>query len=101
MKARADVAKHRVEGDRMEEWLGAIKTFGGTYAPPGYALCDGQLLQIEDYPALYSIIGSSYGGDGLETFALPELSPDHRREWPEGSPVQVMCIEGGVYPPKN
>ena len=47
--------------------------FGGTFAPRGWALCDGQLLSVSAYSALFSILGTTYGGDGRTTFALPDL----------------------------
>jgi microcystin-dependent protein len=59
-----------------EELLGSIKMFAGTYAPQGYMLCEGQLLSITKWTALYSVIGTTYGGDGLSTFQLPDLRPN-------------------------
>ena len=56
-----------------EPFLGQIAMFVGSFAPRGWALCDGQLLQISQYDALFSIIGTRYGGDGRITFALPDL----------------------------
>jgi microcystin-dependent protein len=57
----------------MEPLLGQIIMFGGTFAPRGWALCNGQLLAISEYTALFSILGTTYGGDGRTTFALPDL----------------------------
>ncbi len=57
----------------MEPFIGQIIMFGGNFAPRGWALCDGQLLQISQYSALFSILGTTYGGDGRTTFGLPEL----------------------------
>ncbi|MBT8231407.1 MAG: phage tail protein [Saprospiraceae bacterium] len=57
----------------MDPFLGQIVMFGGNFAPRGWALCDGQLLPISQYSALFSILGTTYGGDGRTTFALPEL----------------------------
>lgn len=56
-----------------EPYLGEIKIFAGTFAPRGWALCDGQLLQIAQYDALFSLYGTTYGGDGATTFGLPDL----------------------------
>lgn len=47
--------------------------FGGNYAPESWAMCEGQMLAIADYLPLYSLIGTAYGGDGVKTFALPNL----------------------------
>lgn len=52
---------------------GEIKLFAGQYAPAGWALCDGRMLAIQDYPALFSVIGTQFGGDGQRQFALPDL----------------------------
>lgn len=56
-----------------EPYLGEIAMFGGNFAPRGWAFCDGQLLPISSYTALFSILGTTYGGDGRTTFALPDL----------------------------
>jgi microcystin-dependent protein len=57
----------------MDEFLGIIKIFGGNFAPRGWALCNGQLLSISQNTALFSILGTTYGGNGQTTFALPNL----------------------------
>ncbi len=53
--------------------LGQIAEFAGNYAPVGWALCDGAVLSLGDNPALFSILGNTYGGDGISSFALPDL----------------------------
>lgn len=57
----------------MEPFLGEIRPFGFDFAPRDWALCNGQLLQIAQYSALFSILGTTYGGDGQRTFALPNI----------------------------
>jgi microcystin-dependent protein len=57
----------------MTPTLGEIRMFGGNFAPRSWALCDGQLLPINQNQALFSILGTTYGGDGRTTFALPDL----------------------------
>jgi microcystin-dependent protein len=47
--------------------------FGGNFAPAGWAFCDGSLQQISEYETLFNLIGTTYGGDGQQTFALPDL----------------------------
>ena len=47
--------------------------FAGTFAPRNWAFCDGQILPISNYTALFSLLGTTYGGDGRTTFALPDL----------------------------
>ena len=57
----------------MEGTLATILIFGGNFAPGNWMFCAGQLLQISQYDALFSLIGTTYGGDGQTTFALPNL----------------------------
>jgi len=56
-----------------EAFLGEIRIFAGNYTPAGWALCEGQLLPIAQNTALFSILGTMYGGDGKTNFALPDL----------------------------
>ena len=56
-----------------DPFIGQLAVFAGNFAPRNWALCDGQLLSINEYQALYSLIGTTYGGDGRTTFALPDL----------------------------
>ncbi|TCL10321.1 microcystin-dependent protein [Roseivirga ehrenbergii] len=57
----------------MDPFLGEIVMFAGNFAPRGWAFCDGQLMAISQNTALFSILGTTYGGDGRTTFALPDL----------------------------
>lgn len=57
----------------MDEYLGIVKLFAGTYAPRGWAFCDGRLIAISQNSALFSLLGTQYGGDGIQTFGLPDL----------------------------
>ena len=57
----------------MDPFLAQIVMFGGNFAPRGWANCDGQLLAISQYSALFSLLGTTYGGDGRTSFGLPEL----------------------------
>jgi microcystin-dependent protein len=54
-------------------FVGEIRLFAGNFAPQGWLMCDGQLLAIPENEALFSLIGTLYGGDGVNTFALPDL----------------------------
>jgi len=56
-----------------EPYLGEIAYFAGNFAPRGWALCDGQILPINQFQSLYSLLGTTYGGDGRTTFALPDM----------------------------
>ncbi len=57
----------------MDPFIGQVMMFGGNFAPRGWALCNGQLLPISSNQALFSILGTQFGGDGKSTFALPDL----------------------------
>lgn len=57
----------------MDGYLGQILLFAGDYAPKGWKICDGSMMTISEYEALFSILGIAYGGDGRNTFALPDL----------------------------
>lgn len=54
-------------------FIGEIRMFGGNFAPRGFAFCNGQLLAISQNDVLFNLIGTTYGGDGQSTFALPDL----------------------------
>lgn len=56
-----------------EPYLGEIRMFGGNFAPIGWAMCDGQIVSIAENDALYTLLGTTYGGDGINTFGLPDL----------------------------
>ena len=58
----------------MEEYIGNIKLFAGTYCPQYFMYCDGQTLQIQYNQALFAVIGFQYGGDNKTLFALPNLN---------------------------
>lgn len=76
----------------MEPFIGAIIMFGGNFAPRGWAFCDGSLLQISSHTALFSILGTTYGGDGRTTFGLPDLRgrvPVHEGTGPGLSPRRL------------
>ncbi|NOU48616.1 MAG: phage tail protein [Bacteroidales bacterium] len=57
----------------MEPYLGQISAFGFGFAPMGWVTCQGQLLNISEYDTLYSLIGTTFGGDGSTTFGVPDL----------------------------
>lgn len=56
-----------------QPYIGEIRIFAGNYAPYGWAFCDGQTLSIAEYETLFILIGTTYGGNGEETFSLPDL----------------------------
>ncbi len=56
-----------------QPYVGEIRMFAGNFAPAGWMFCEGQLLPISQYETLFNLIGTTYGGDGQSTFALPDL----------------------------
>ena len=56
-----------------EPFLGEIRAFGFNFAPRGWAMCNGQILSIAQNTALFSLLGTTYGGNGQTTFGLPDL----------------------------
>ena len=56
-----------------EPFVGEIRWFAGNFAPRGWAFCDGQLLAVSQHDALFSLLGTTYGGDGRNTFGLPDM----------------------------
>src|SRR6478672_10453706 len=56
-----------------QPYVGEIRMFAGNFAPAGWMFCEGQLLPISEYETLFALIGTTYGGDGQSTFALPDL----------------------------
>ncbi len=81
-----------------QPFIGEIKMFAGTFAPRSYAECDGQLLAISQNDALFSLFGTIYGGDGRQTFGLPDLRgriPEHHGTGPGLAP-RNLGARGGV-----
>lgn len=82
----------------MDSYIGEIRLFAGGFVPAGWALCDGSLLPISENEALFQLIGTTYGGDGQTTFALPDLRgrvPVHQGQPPGGRPYS-LSEQGGA-----
>jgi microcystin-dependent protein len=75
-------------------FLGQIMAFAGNFAPKGWAFCHGQLLNIADYEPLFQLIGTTFGGDGQNTFALP----DHRGKMVVGATADKPLGATSEYP---
>ena len=78
-------------------FVGQIMMFAGNFAPAGHALCNGQLMAISQNPALFSLLGTQYGGDGVSTFALPNLQgrlPVHQGTSSFGTPRVIGEVFG-------
>ncbi len=81
-----------------EPFVGEIKMFAGNFAPRGFAFLDGQLLSTTQNQALFSLLGTIYGGDGRTTFALPDLRgriPIHKGQGP-GLSARTQGSKGGT-----
>jgi len=78
-------------------YIGEIRMFAGSFAPAGWAFCDGQLLPISENDALFMLIGTTYGGDGQETFQLPDMRgrlPVHQGTSRSGTSYQMGEMSG-------
>ena len=81
-----------------QPYVGEIRMFAGNFAPAGWMLCEGQLLPISENETLFQLIGTAYGGDGEETFGVPNLSgrvPVHQGQGP-GLTNRTIGELGGV-----
>jgi microcystin-dependent protein len=82
-----------------DPYIGEIRMFAGNFAPAGWAFCDGRLLAIAENDALFTLIGTTYGGDGQSTFALPDLRgrvPVHMGQGPGISQSYQIGEAAGV-----
>ncbi len=81
-----------------QPYVGEIRLFAGNFAPAGWMFCSGQLLPISENETLFNLIGTTYGGDGQSTFALPDLqsrAPMHMGQGP-GLSGRILAERGGV-----
>jgi len=91
----------------MDSFISQIIYMPFSWQINGFFVCRGQVLEIARFQALFALIGTTYGGDGIKTFALPDLrpaeidQPDHgikvKREWHQGELVPHICVEG-IFP---
>jgi microcystin-dependent protein len=82
-----------------QPYVGEIRMFGGNFAPAGWEFCQGQLLAIAEFETLFNLIGTTYGGDGQSTFALPDLQsrvPIHQGTGSGGIGNYTLAQTGGV-----
>jgi len=80
----------------MEEFIGVVKLVAFQYAPINWVACSGQLLPIAQYQALFSLLGTTFGGDGRTNFALPNLNAGTLQEGLH----YIICLNG-VYPSRT
>src|ERR1051325_7890057 len=81
-------------------FLGEIRLFAGNFAPRGYAFCNGQLLAISQNTALFSLLGTTYGGNGETTFALPDLRGRGPNRFGQG-PGLANSVQGQIGGTEN
>jgi microcystin-dependent protein len=80
-----------------QPYVGEIRMFAGNFAPNGWMFCEGQTLPISENDVLFQLIGTTYGGDGEETFNLPNLAsrvPIHMGTGPDGTTYQIGEMAG-------
>ena len=80
-----------------EPYIGEIRMFAGNFPPNGWMFCEGQQMPISENDALFTLIGTTYGGDGQETFNLPNLAsrvPIHMGTGPDGTTYQIGEMAG-------
>ncbi len=82
-------------GNAADDYLGQVYLTAANFPPPGTAFADGQILPINQNTALFSLLGTTYGGNGQTTFALPDL----RNEAPNGTNYVIALY--GIYPSRN
>lgn len=91
-----------------DQFIGEIRAFGFNFAPVYWAFCNGQLMSIAQYTALYSLVGTTYGGDGQSTFGLPNLkgrspmhwgtSPGFNTDWGQPMGTTTVTLTAGQVP---
>lgn len=80
----------------MEPYIGLIKLFPYSFLPYGWLPCEGQILQVQLYTALFSLIGNKFGGNGSTTFALPDL-----RGFEPQPGARYFIAYAGIYPERS
>lgn len=75
-----------------DQYVGEIRIFGCNFAPTGWAQCNGQILSISQNTALFSLLGTNYGGDGRVTFALPNLQGAATLNWGSGAGLTSYVV---------
>jgi microcystin-dependent protein len=88
-----------------DPYIGEVRMFGGNFAPAGWAFCDGSVIEIASNPTLFTLIGTTYGGDGAQTFKLPDLRsrvPVHQGSGfviGQAAGVETVTLSGPQMPP--
>jgi microcystin-dependent protein len=86
--------------ERMDPFIGEIRAFGFNFAPRGWAQCNGQLMPIAQNQALFALLGTTYGGDGRTTFALPNLQKSGIPAGPDTTVPYCIALQG-IFPSRE
>ncbi|MFP5501791.1 MAG: phage tail protein [Candidatus Sericytochromatia bacterium] len=86
----------------MEGYIGDVLLWAPSFVPRNWMACEGQLLPINQHQALFSLLGTQYGGNGQTTFALPDMrdpgNPGYHKGFGPGQPVKYIICIMGIYP---
>jgi len=82
----------------MESYIASLLLVGFNYAPPGWAVCNGQLLLIQQNTALFALLGTQFGGNGTTDFALPNMPATKDAN---GNPLTWLICVNGIFPPRD
>jgi microcystin-dependent protein len=85
----------------IDAYLGQVILFAGNFAPEGWAMCNGQLLAVDQYQALFSLLGTTYGGDGIRTFGLPDLRGRAPIHFGQGPGLESYALGDKVGGPRR
>lgn len=80
-----------------DPFIGEVKMFAGNFAPRGFAFCEGQILPISSNHALFALLGTTYGGDGRSTFALPNFKEAEKKM---GGVRYIIALQG-LFPSRS
>jgi microcystin-dependent protein len=94
----AGVAQRAALAQASDPFLGEIQLFAFNFCPSGWLPLQGQLLPINQYAALFDLLGTTYGGDGIRTFALPKWGATHTQS---GAAMTPCIATQGVFPSQN
>ena len=104
-QARAEESGNTDSGAGLEPWMGEIVTVPYGFAPRGFAFCEGQKLAVSQNQALFSLLGTNYGGDGRTTFGLPDTRPFEadakKRARASQPPFRYAIALTGLYPSRS
>lgn len=93
-----DREPHMDKAPQQLPFLGQVICFAGNFAPEDWMFCEGQILPIAQNAALFSLVGTMYGGDGKVNFALPDLRDSEPKQKNGAGLRYIICVKNGYYP---